>query len=128
MRLVLGTGLGLNHFAHGPLTGLRFRAALVLLRLFAFAISMLFAVCHGMTLQRFRRHNAVSRLLEEHTTGGRFHADRLALILRPKAGRTSFLDQDYLLFVGDLVNMPEVLQAMLDPASWKMDRRSRVGN
>ncbi|KLK91320.1 hypothetical protein AA309_20925 [Microvirga vignae] len=47
--LVLGTGFCFNDLTDGPLAGLGFHAALFLLGLFAFAVTMLFAVCHDRT-------------------------------------------------------------------------------
>ena len=67
MHLVFGTVFRFDEFADGPLARLRFRAALVLLRLFGLAVTMLFAVCHGTVLQRLRRRDAVCLPLQEHT-------------------------------------------------------------
>jgi hypothetical protein len=42
------------------LAGLHFRAAFIFLGLFGLAVTMLFPVCHGRALQRFRRRDTVS--------------------------------------------------------------------
>jgi hypothetical protein len=51
--------------------------------------------------------------LEEHTIRGRFSADLLALILLLRAGSASFLDQSDLLFVGQAMDVPQMLPATL---------------
>jgi hypothetical protein len=113
MRLMLGTRLDLHHVADGPLAGLWFRAALAFLGLLAFAVTVLFTVCHGITLPSFRRCGAVSRLFEEHTTRAFSRAALLALILFPPAGSTSLLDQCDLLFVRHAMDVPQMLTATL---------------
>jgi hypothetical protein len=126
---VLGSGLGLDHFADGPPAGLHLRAAFVFLRLPGFAVTMLFAVCHGMTLQRFRRREAVSNCSDNILQKA---GDVLVYWLRsllPCAGSTGFFDQGNLLFVGHGVDVPQMLLATLGSVLREMcARRSRGGD
>jgi hypothetical protein len=81
------------------LLGCAFVLPLSFFGLFDLAVSMLFAVSHGLALQRFK--NVVGKLpLQEPTIADRFFAGLLVLILRPQAGSASFLNQCDLLVVG----------------------------
>jgi hypothetical protein len=87
---------------------------------------MLFTVCHDGALQRFRRRDAGSLLLSQHTTRDWYGFDLLPLILLLRAGGASFLDQCDLLFVRHAMDVPQVLTATLGSALREMcARRSR---